>query len=65
MLEAHAGEEELAEEAELAQVDEMMVMSYMAVPKEKTLRQRTKFFAEVGFLGLQHLLQDAQGVDFI
>lgn len=65
VLEAHAEEEELAEEAELAQVDEMMVMSCMAVPKEKTLRQRAKFFAGIGFRGLQHLLQDAQGVDFI
>ncbi|CAL8580580.1 hypothetical protein XPA_006302 [Xanthoria parietina] len=65
VLEAHAGDEELAEEAELAQVDEMMVMSYMAVPKEKTLRQREKFFAGVGFRGLQRLLQDAQGADFV
>ena len=65
MLEAHAGDEELAEEAELAQVDEMMVMSYMAVPKEKTLRQREKLFEGVGFRDLQHLLQDAQGVDFV
>ena len=43
----------------------MMVMSYMAVPKEKTLRQRDKFFAGVGFRGLQRLLQDAQGADFV
>lgn len=65
MLEAHAGDEELAEEAELAQVEELMVMGYMSVPKEKTLRQRGKFFAGVGFRDLQHLLHDAQGVDFI
>ncbi|KAI4222735.1 MAG: hypothetical protein L6R36_005939 [Xanthoria steineri] len=65
VLEAHAGDEELAEEAELAQVEELMVMGYMSVPKEKTLRQRGKFFAGVGFRDLQHLLHDAQGVDFI
>ncbi|KAL8878504.1 MAG: hypothetical protein Q9192_008438 [Flavoplaca navasiana] len=64
-IEAHEGEEELSPEAEIAQVEEMMVMSYLACPKEKTLRQREKYFRNVAFLGLRQLLQEAKEVDFV
>ncbi|KAI4270111.1 MAG: hypothetical protein LQ337_006896 [Flavoplaca oasis] len=64
-LEAHKGEEELSPEAEIAQVEEMMVMSYLACPKEKTLRQREKYFRNVWFRGLRQLLQEAKEVDFV
>ena len=64
-LEAHERDEELSGEAEIAQVEEMMVMSYLACPKEKTLRQREKYFKNVGFRGLRQLLQDAKEVDFV
>ncbi|KAL8649437.1 MAG: hypothetical protein Q9226_005582, partial [Calogaya cf. arnoldii] len=64
-LEAHTGDEELSGEAEIAQVEEMMVMSYLACPKEKTLRQREKYFANVQFRDLRQLLGSAKDVDFV
>ncbi|KAL8786520.1 MAG: hypothetical protein Q9213_002747 [Squamulea squamosa] len=64
-LEAHAGDEELSGEAELAQVEEMMVMSYLACPREKTLKQREKYFANVRFRDLSQLLHSAIEVDFV
>ncbi|KAI4086738.1 MAG: hypothetical protein LQ344_007307 [Seirophora lacunosa] len=65
VLEAHAGEKELSEELELAQVEEMMVMSYLACPKEATLRHREKYFRRIHFRPLRELLQAAGAVDFI
>ncbi|KAL9006068.1 MAG: hypothetical protein Q9188_001195 [Gyalolechia gomerana] len=65
VLEAHADDEELSEESELAQVEEMMVMSYLACPKEKTLRQREKYFAHVQFRDLDQLLDSAEEVSFV
>lgn len=65
VLEAHAGEKELSEELELAQVEEMMVMSYLACPKEATLRHREKYFSRIHFRPLRELLQAAEAVKFI
>ena len=53
------------EALELAQVEEMMLMGYLACPKEKTLRQREKYFSNVRFMGLEELLRFAEGVDFV
>ncbi|KAL8864615.1 MAG: hypothetical protein Q9198_009751 [Flavoplaca austrocitrina] len=64
-IEAHKGEKELSPEAEIAQVEEMMVMSYLACPKEKTLRQRDKYFRNVAFRGLRQLLQEAKELEFV
>ncbi|KAL8749303.1 MAG: hypothetical protein Q9184_006862 [Pyrenodesmia sp. 2 TL-2023] len=62
---APAADGKLTEESELAQVEEMMVMGCMACPKEKTLRQREKYFAQVRFRGLEELLRLAGKVDFV
>ncbi|KAL8993177.1 MAG: hypothetical protein Q9169_006549 [Polycauliona sp. 2 TL-2023] len=64
-LEAQVEGEELSQEAELAQVEEMMVMSYLACPKQKTLRQREKYFAGVRFRDLGQLLLEARGMEFV
>lgn len=64
-LEAHADDEGLSDELERAQVEEMMVLGYMACPKEQTLRQREKYFPHIHFRGLDELLQLAAEVDFI
>ncbi|KAL8753742.1 MAG: hypothetical protein Q9199_004840 [Rusavskia elegans] len=64
-LEAHAGDEELSGEAEMAQVEEMMVMGYLACPKEKTVRQREKYFAGVRFRDLCQLLHSAKEMEFV
>ena len=53
------------EALELAQVEEMMVMGCLACPKEKTLRQREKYFSNVRFIGLEELLSFSEGVDFV
>ncbi|KAL8809571.1 MAG: hypothetical protein Q9200_003291 [Gallowayella weberi] len=51
-------EEALPPEVEIAQVEEMTVKSYLAVPREKTLRQRHKFFGAVRFRNLEELLKE-------
>jgi len=56
VLDAYAGKEEITDELELAQVEEMMVMSCLACPKAKTLRQREKYFSNIQFRGLAELL---------
>ena len=53
------------EALELAQVEEMMIMEYMACPKEKTMRQQQKYFADLKFSGLEQLLTYAEGVVFV
>jgi hypothetical protein len=53
------------EALEVAQIEEMMVLGCLACPREKTLRQREKYFSGVGFMGLEELLEYAEGVDFI
>lgn len=53
------------EALELAQVEEMMIMSHLACPKEKTMRHRQKYFAKMRFTGLEELLKHADGVAFV
>lgn len=53
------------EALELAQVEEMMVMSYLACPKEKTMRHRHEYFADMEFSGLEGLLKQADSVEFV
>lgn len=53
------------EALELAQVEEMMIMSCLACPKEKTIRHRHKYFAELKFAGLEELLKHADGIGFV
>ncbi|KAK3172577.1 hypothetical protein OEA41_005901 [Lepraria neglecta] len=53
------------EALELAQVEEMMIMGYMACPKEKTMRQQQKYFADLKSSDLEQLLTYADGVDFV
>ena len=58
-LAAHAHDEDLTA-LELAQIEEMMVMGYLACPKEKTMRQREKYFKNVAFRDLRTLLRCAE-----
>ena len=53
------------EALEAAQVEEMMVLGCLAVPREKTLRQREVFFKGIKFRGLRELLEDAKKMDLI
>ena len=53
------------EAMELAQVEEMMVMSCLGCPKETTMRHRQKYFAEMKFSRLGELLEHADGVNFV
>lgn len=41
----------------LAQMEEVTVMGCLACPKEKTLKQRERYFSNLGFLGLEDLLR--------
>lgn len=50
---------------EQAQIEEMMVLGCLACPKEKTLRQRDKYFGQVKFLDLQHMLRLAETQDIV
>ena len=50
---------------ETAQVEEMMVMGCLSCPKEKTLRQRAKYFGNVKFLDLEQMLMLAEKEDHI
>ena len=65
VLEKHANDDPISDKVELAQVEEMMVKSYLACPKEKTMRQRDKYFAGIKFRGLDELLKDASRVEFL
>lgn len=53
------------EESMLAQIEEMMVMGCLACPKEKTLRQRKKYFNRLRFFGLESMLMHAESGDSI
>ena len=64
-LSKHAGETEVSEEGEMAQVEEMMVKGYLACPKEKTLRQREKYFKDMDFMGLRDLLACAESREHV
>ena len=48
---------------ETAQVEEMMVMGCLNCPKEKTIRQRAKYFGNVNFLDLEQMLTLAEKED--
>ncbi|KAI4159511.1 MAG: hypothetical protein LQ342_006512 [Letrouitia transgressa] len=50
---------------EIAQVREMVALGCLACPLEKTLRQRSKYFSEIQFRGLEALLQYAKNVEFV
>ena len=58
-------DEELDEYHERLQVDEMIVLGCLACPKDKTLKQREKFFSGIKFMDLPALLQHATNVDFV
>lgn len=59
-LAAHAADDPISEELETAQVEEMMVEGCMACPREKTLRQRERYFGDIHFMGLKELLRYAE-----
>lgn len=60
----HANDEDVAE-LELAHVEEWMIAGAAACPREKTLRQRAKYFGEVKFSSLDELLRLAEKVEFV
>ena len=64
-LAEHAGDEPISEALEMAQVEEMMVRGYLTCPKEKTLRQREKYFNDISFTCLKELLQYAEARDHV
>ena len=45
------------EDSMLAQMEEVIVMGCLACPKEKTLKQRGRYFKDLRFLGLEDLLR--------
>ena len=45
------------EDSMLAQMEEVIVMGCLACPKEKTLKQRERYFKDLKFLGLEDLLR--------
>ncbi len=61
-LEEHVADGDFAA-LELAQIEEMMVLGCLSCPKEKTLRQRAKYFGKVKFLDLQRMLTLAEKED--
>ena len=50
---------------EHAQIEEMMIMGCLACPKEKTLKQREKYFGQVKFLDLEQMLRLAEKEDIV
>ena len=48
-----------------AQIEEMGVLEHFAVPEEKTLKQREKYFKGIKFRNLEEGLRDAQKLDFV
>lgn len=65
VLNAYTDKDDLTDELYVAQLEEMMVLSCLACPKEKTLRQREKYFHNLHFRGLEELLHYANAVDFV
>ena len=47
----------MTDEWETAQLEELMVLSCLACPKEKTLAQRQKYFPNTRFRDLRETLQ--------
>lgn len=58
-----AQDEEDTHEMIIARVEQWMIAGATAVPREKTLRQREKFFGRVKFATLQELLVRAKDQD--
>jgi len=54
-----------AAEIEPGSLDEWMTAGAAACPKEKTLRQREKYFGRMKFASISELLQLAESKDFI
>ena len=52
------------EDSMLAQMEEVIVMGCLACPKEKTLKQRERYFKGLRFLGLEDLLRYTKEGDF-
>lgn len=52
-------------ELEIARVEEWMIAGASACPREKTLRQRAKYFSNVKFSTLVELLQLAKEREFV
>lgn len=52
-------------EAELLELEEVMVKSMLVCPKEETLRQREQYFKDVKFRTVQQFLEDAAKTDFV
>ena len=52
------------EDSMLAQLEEMTVMGCLACPKEKTLKQRERYFKDLRFLGLKDLLRHIKKGEF-
>ena len=65
VLDSYNEGDEPTAEREAAQVEEMTVLGCLACPKEKTLRQREKYFSAVEFRGLEQLLQCASEMEFV
>lgn len=59
---ADRGEED-RHEMIIARVEQWMIAGATALPKEKTLRQREKYFGKVKFSTLQELLVRAKDMD--
>ena len=65
VLDAYTDQDDVTDELDIAQIEEMMVLSSLACPEEKTLRQREKYFCNVRFRRLEELLRYANAVDFV
>lgn len=53
------------EDSMVAQIEEVIVMGCLACPKEKTLKQREKYFKNLRFLGLEDLLRYTKEGEFL
>ena len=52
------------EDSMLAQIEELTVMGCLACPKEKTLKQRERYFKDLRFLRLEDLLRYTKEGEF-
>ena len=48
-----------------AQIEEMGILEHFAVPEERTLQQREKYFKDVEFRGLEDALKYAKEAEFV
>jgi hypothetical protein len=56
----HRDDPEGSEARELAEGEECQISGALACPREKTLRQRGKYFSRINFLTLEDILQKAE-----